>query len=100
MVRWTVYALIAAEELGITGANVDAMRASGGPEARRFLAGDTELSRRFALGADWIQRIVKQVGNYGELFERDLGQKSLLRLERRVNNLASKGGLQYAPPFR
>jgi len=100
IVRWTVYALIAAEELGITGANIDAMKASGSPEARRFLGVETELSRRLGLGADWTQRIVKQVGNYGELFERHLGLRSHLKLERRLNNLASKGGLQYAPPFR
>ncbi len=100
VVRWTAYALIAAEEFGITAANVDAVKASGSPEARRFLGVETELSRQLGLGADWIQRIVRQVGNYGDLFERNLGSRSPLRLERRLNNLASKGGLLYAPPFR
>lgn len=100
VVRWTVYALIAAEELGITAANVDAMRASGTPEARRFLGVEMELSRQLGLSTDWTQHIVKQVGSYGELFERNLGLKSALKLERGLNNLSSKGGLLYAPPFR
>ena len=100
VVRWTIYALIAAEELGITRANVDAMRTSGNPEVRRFLGLDMDLGRRLGLSADWTQRMIKEVGNYGELFERHLGLKSTLRLERRLNNLASHGGLHYAPAFR
>jgi general L-amino acid transport system substrate-binding protein len=100
VVRWTIYALIAAEELGITRANVDAMKASGNAEVRRFLGIDMDLGRRLGLSADWTQRMIKQVGNYGELFERHLGLKSPLKLERRLNNLASHGGLHYAPSFR
>jgi general L-amino acid transport system substrate-binding protein len=100
VVRWTLYALIAAEELGITSANVEGTKGSGSGEARRFLGNDTELGRRLGLSADWTQRIVRQVGNYGELFERHLGQKSPLKLDRRLNNLSSKGGLHYAPSFR
>lgn len=100
VVRWTIYALIAAEELGVTAANVDNMRASGSPEVRRFLGADLEFGQRLGLSADWTQRTIKQVGNYGELFERHLGLKSPLKLERRLNNLAIKGGLHYAPSFR
>jgi general L-amino acid transport system substrate-binding protein len=100
VVRWTIYALIAAEELGITSANVDAMKGSGSGEVRRFLGVDLDLGQRLGLSADWTQRIIKQVGNYGELFERHLGPKSPLKLERRLNNLASNGGLHYAPSFR
>ncbi len=100
VVRWTIYALIAAEELGITRANVDAMKASGNAEVRRFLGIDMDLGRRLGLSADWTQRMIKEVGNYGELFERHLGLKSPLKLERRLNNLASHGGLHYAPAFR
>jgi general L-amino acid transport system substrate-binding protein len=100
VVRWTIYALIAAEELGITRGNVDAMKASGSAEVRRFLGIDMDLGRRLGLSADWTQRMVKQVGNYGELFERHLGHKSPLKLERRLNNLAGHGGLHYAPSFR
>jgi general L-amino acid transport system substrate-binding protein len=104
VVRWTLYALIAAEELGITGANVDAVRTSGSGQARRFLGIGMDLGkhlgRQLGLSADWTQRVIKQVGNYGELFERHLGQKSPLKLDRRLNNLASKGGLHYAPSFQ
>ena len=100
VVRWTIYVLIAAEELGVTAANADAMKGSGSAEVRRFLSAEMDLGRRLGLGADWTQRIIKQVGNYGELFERHLGLKSALKLERRLNNLAAKGGLHYAPPFR
>jgi general L-amino acid transport system substrate-binding protein len=100
VVRWTIYALIAAEELGITSTNVDAMKGSTSAEVRRFLGIDTDFGRRVGLSADWTQRMIKQVGNYGEIFERHLGLKSPLKLERRLNNLATKGGLHYAPSFR
>jgi general L-amino acid transport system substrate-binding protein len=100
IVRWTLYALIAAEEFGIASANVDAAKASAGAEARRLLGIDGELGKQLGLGPDWALRIVKQVGNYGELFDRNLGQKSPLKLERRLNNLAGKGGLHFAPSFR
>jgi general L-amino acid transport system substrate-binding protein len=100
VVRWTLYALIAAEELGITSANVDAMKASGSAETRRFLGLDSQFGSRLGLPADWTQRVIRQVGNYGEMFERHLGLKSPLKLERRLNNLASHGGLHYAPSFR
>ena len=100
IVRWTLYALVAAEELGITAATVDAARNSHNADVRRFLGIDADLGRPLGLSADWTQRIVRQVGNYGELFDRNLGQKSTLKLERRLNGLAANGGLQYAPPFR
>jgi general L-amino acid transport system substrate-binding protein len=100
VVRWTIYALIAAEELGVTSANVDGMRTSGSPQARRFLGADLEFGQRLGLSADWTLRTIKQVGNYGELYERHLGLKSPVKLERRLNNLAIKGGLHYAPSFR
>ena len=99
-VRWTLNALIAAEELGVTASNVETARAAGSPEARRFLgSGDRALGRLFDPDADWTLRLIRQIGNYGELFERNLGQKSALKLDRRLNNLARKGGLQYSPPF-
>jgi general L-amino acid transport system substrate-binding protein len=100
VVRWTLYALIAAEALGITSASVDWARGSADAEVRRFLGIDMDLGKRLGLSADWTQRIVRQVGNYGELFERHLGQRSPLKLERRLNNLASNGGLHHAPSFR
>lgn len=100
VVRWTIYALIAAEEFGITSANVDTMKAAGSAEARRFLGTDMEFGRRLGLSPEWAQRVIKQVGNYGEMFDRHLGQKSPLKIERRQNNLAANGGLHYAPSFR
>jgi len=100
VVRWTLYALIAAEELGINSTNVDAMKSSPSAEVRGFLGVDTDMGRRLGLSADWTQCVVRQVGNYGEIYERHLGQKSPLKLERRLNNLAVKGGLHYAPSFR
>jgi general L-amino acid transport system substrate-binding protein len=99
IVRWTLFALIAAEELGITAANADMARASGSPEARRFLGADRQRHKTLGLEPDWTLRIIRQVGNYGEMFERNLGQKSPLKLERRLNNLSGKGGLQFAPKF-
>jgi general L-amino acid transport system substrate-binding protein len=100
IVRWTLYALIAAEELGISAVTIDAARGSPSSDVRRFLGIDVDLGRSLGLSADWTQRIIRQVGNYGELFDRHLGQKSSLKLERRLNNLSSKGGLLHAPPFR
>jgi len=99
-VRWTIYALIAAEELGISSATVDAARNSHSSDVRRFLGIDADLGQSLGLNADWTQRVIRQVGNYGELFERHLGQKSPLKLERRLNGLSGNGGLHYAPPFR
>ncbi len=100
IVRWSIYALVAAEELGISAANVDTAKSAGSSEVRRFLGVDVDLGKRLGLSADWTQKIVRQLGNYGDLFERHFGQRSPLKLERRLNNLATKGGLHYAPSFR
>lgn len=100
IVRWTLYALIAAEELGITSSNVEAMKAPTTVEARRFLGIDADVGGRLGLPPNWTLQVIKQVGNYGEMFERNLGLKSPLKLERRLNNLAGNGGLHYAPSFR
>lgn len=100
LVRWTVFAMINAEELGITKANVEAMRQSKNPEIQRFLGGESNMSDPLGVPQDWTVRIIKTVGNYGESFERHLGEKSRLALPRGVNNLWTKGGLQYSPPFR
>jgi general L-amino acid transport system substrate-binding protein len=100
IVRWTLYALVAAEELGISAGTLEAARNSPSKDVRRFLGIESDLGRTLGLSADWTQRIVRQVGNYGELFDRHLGQKSPLKLERKLNNLASRGGLHHAPPFQ
>jgi general L-amino acid transport system substrate-binding protein len=100
VVRWTLMALIEAEELGITSANVDAMRASNAPEVRRFLGLEANLGQALGLPRDWAYQVVKNVGNYGEIFDRTLGAKSNLKIARGLNNLWTKGGLMYAMPFR
>lgn len=100
IVRWTHYAMVNAEELGLTSANVDEQLKSANPEIKRFLGVDGKLGEGLGLSNDWAYRIVKHVGNYGESYERYLGPKSPLGIPRGANNLWSKGGLQYAPPFR
>ena len=100
IVDFTVLALIAAEELGITSQNVDQMMSSKDPNVQRFL-GVTEGNGK-ALGLDekWAYNIVKQIGNYGEVFERNVGVNTPLGLERGLNALWTNGGLMYAPPFK
>jgi general L-amino acid transport system substrate-binding protein len=100
VVRWTVFALLNAEELGVTQANLDAMLKSDNPEVRRLLGVEGRFGEGLGLTTDWVTRIVKHVGNYGESFERNLGSKSKIGLPRGVNNLWSKGGIQFAPPIR
>jgi general L-amino acid transport system substrate-binding protein len=100
LVRWTVMAMINAEELGITQANVEEMRQSKNPEIRRFLGEDMNTGEPLGVSKDWVVRVIKTVGNYGESFDRHLGKQSRLDLPRGVNNLWTKGGLQYSAPFR
>lgn len=100
IVRWTVFALINAEELGVTQANLSEMLKSDNPEIRRLLGVEGKFGTGLGLTADWIARIVRHVGNYGESYERNLGSKSRINLPRGLNNLWSKGGIQFAPPVR
>lgn len=100
IVRWTLHALIAAEELGITSASAEAMRADPNPEVRRFLGLEADLGRPLGLARGWSYEIVRQVGNYGELFERNVGLASPLALDRGVNNLWTRGGLMSAGALR
>ena len=100
LVRWTHYAMLIAEEFGITKANVDEMLKSDNPEIKRVLGTEGNFGEQFGLGKDWVYRIVKHVGNYGESFERNVGQGSPLKIARGLNALWTKGGLQYAPPIR
>lgn len=100
VVRWTLMALIEAEELGLTSANVDAQRASTDPGVRRFLGLEANLGQALGLPRDWAYQVVKNVGNYGEIFDRTLGGKSDLKLARGLNNSWTKGGLMYSMPFR
>jgi general L-amino acid transport system substrate-binding protein len=100
VVKWVHYALINAEEAGITQANVGEMLNSTNPEVKRILGKDGELGKGIGLGNDFVVNVVKAVGNYGELFERNVGTGSRLNIARGLNNLWNKGGIQYAPPLR
>jgi general L-amino acid transport system substrate-binding protein len=100
IVKWTLYALINAEELGITQSNVDEMMKSSSPEVRRVLGVEGAFGESLGLANDWVVHIIKAVGNYGEVFERNVGVNSPLKIERGLNRLWSKGGIQYAPPIR
>jgi general L-amino acid transport system substrate-binding protein len=100
IVNFSVFAMITAEELGITSKNVDEMLKSENPEIRRFLGVTPGNGEALGLDEKWAYNIVKQVGNYGEVFERNVGMNTPLRLERGLNALWMKGGLMYAPPFK
>lgn len=100
VVKWTYYALVNAEDLGITQKNVDEMKNSTNPEVMRFMGKEGDFGVGIALTNDWAAQIVKHVGNYGEIFERNLGEGTKLKIARGKNALWSKGGLQYAPPIR
>jgi general L-amino acid transport system substrate-binding protein len=101
IVRWTHYAMLSAEELGITKANVDEQMKSAFPDVKRLLGTEGNYGEQFGLTKDWAYRIVKHVGNYGEVFEKNLGQGSPMKIDRGSNALwTTKGGLQYAPPIR
>jgi general L-amino acid transport system substrate-binding protein len=101
IVRWSAAAVIAAEELGVTSQNVDQMRQAGSsPEVKRLLGVGDDLGQKLGLSADWAYNIVKQVGNYGEIFERNVGEKTPLGLSRGPNAQWLDGGLLQAPPFR
>jgi len=100
IVKWTHYAMVNAEELGITKANVDDQGKSDNPDVKRLLGTEGKHGEALGLPNDWAVRIVKHVGNYGEVFERNVGQGSPLKIPRGLNALWNKGGLQYAPPVR
>jgi general L-amino acid transport system substrate-binding protein len=101
LVRWVLFALIEAEEMGVTKANVRAKaKEKGNPDLERFLGSSGNFGKAMGVSNDWTVRIVESVGNYGEMFERNLGRGSPLNLDRGPNRLWNKGGLMYAPPFR
>jgi general L-amino acid transport system substrate-binding protein len=100
IVQWMHFALVTAEELGVTQANVDEKLKSENPDIRRLLGVEGDFGKGLGLTNDWAYRIVKAVGNYGESFERNVGQGSPIKIQRGLNALWTKGGLQYAPPIR
>ncbi len=100
IVRWTLFALITAEELGVNSKNLEEMKKSANPAVRRFLGVGTDFGRHLGLTGDWACRIIRHVGNYAEIFDRNVGPDTALGLERGVNALWNAGGLMYAPPVR
>lgn len=100
LVRWTLYAMINAEELGVSQQNIDQMLASENPEIRRLVGTEAAFGEALGLTNDWAVRIIKHIGNYAELFDRNVGEGSRLKIARDRNKLYKDGGLQYAPPIR
>jgi len=100
VVRWVLHALIAAEELGVTQANVDEMKNSENPDIQRLLGVTGDLGAKLGLDNAWAYNAIKAVGNYGEIFERNVGQGSELKLNRGLNALWTQGGLMYSNPIR
>lgn len=100
VVRWTIHALVLAEQFGISSTRVDGLKASAQLDIRRLLGVGGDIGKPLGLGPDWVYQIVKSVGNYGELYERNLGARSAIKLERRINELWNKGGLMIAPHLR
>lgn len=100
IVRWTLFALINAEELDIKQSNVDKMRKSKNPDVRRLLGVQDNLGEKLGLKQDWAYQIVRQLGNYEDLYDRNLGKQSPLKIDRGINHLWKEGGILYAPPLR
>jgi len=100
LVKWTLFAMINAEEMGVTQKNVGEMAKSDKPDLKRAFGTDGNLGEQLGLTKDWFSRIIKAVGNYGESFDRNVGAGSKLGIARGLNQLWNKGGIQYAPPIR
>ena len=100
IVKWTLFAMVTAEEMGVTQKNVDEMAKSDKPDFKRVFGTDGNLGEQLGLTKDWVSRVVKAVGNYGESFDRNVGAGSPLGIARGLNQLWNKGGIQYAPPIR
>jgi general L-amino acid transport system substrate-binding protein len=100
LVKWTLFAMINAEELGVTSKTVDEAIKSPNPDVRRLMGTEGNFGEQLGVSKDWVARIVRHVGNYGESFERNVGSASKLNIDRGLNRLWSKGGIQYAPPVR
>jgi general L-amino acid transport system substrate-binding protein len=100
VVKWVLFAMMNAEELGLTQKNIDQQMNSTNPEIKRLVGTEGNFGEQLGLSKDWAVQIVKQVGNYGEVFERNVGQGSPLKIARGLNRLWTQGGIQYAPPIR
>jgi general L-amino acid transport system substrate-binding protein len=100
IVKWTLYAMINAEELGVTSQNIDEALKSKKPDVMRLVGTEGSYGEDLGLTKDWAVRIIRRVGNYGEVYERNVGSGSKLHIPRGLNQLWSAGGIQYAPPIR
>ena len=100
IVKWVHFAMLNAEELNVNRGNIEEQMRSENPEIKRLLGTEGNFGEQLGLTKDWVYRIVKLVGNYGEVFERNVGQGSPLKISRGLNALWTKGGVQYAPPIR
>ena len=100
IVKWTLFAMINAEELGISSKNIDEALKSEKPEVKRFVGNDGDYGADIGLPKDWAVRIIRRVGNYGEVYERNIGTGSKLGIPRGLNALWTQGGILYAPPIR
>ena len=100
IVTWSLYTMINAEELGITSRSAEELKVSNKLEVRRLFGLEGAAGKSLGLKDDWAYQIIRQVGNYGEVYDRHFGPKSPLKIDRGLNNLWNKGGLLYAPPFR
>ena len=100
IVAWVVYAMMEAEESGVTSQNVDKMLKSKDANISRLLGTKGKLGQSLGLDGKWAYRVIKQVGNYGEMFDRNVGAGSALKLKRGLNDLWTRGGLLYSPPFK
>jgi general L-amino acid transport system substrate-binding protein len=101
VIRWTLYAMLEAEEFGIDSQNVDDQKAtSTNPGVRRLLGVEGDMGKNLGLAPEWSYNVIKQVGNYSEIFEANVGQGTPLKIARGLNALWTEGGLQYAMPLR
>jgi general L-amino acid transport system substrate-binding protein len=100
VLRWTIFAMINAEELGVTAANVSEMSKAADPDVRRLLGVTPGNGKALGLDEAWAANVIKAVGNYGETFDRNVGARSPLKLPRGLNRLWTTGGLMFAPPLR
>jgi general L-amino acid transport system substrate-binding protein len=100
LVKWVHYALLAAEELGVSSLSLDDALASQKPDVRRLVGKEGKFGSQMGIGDDWVVSMIRAVGNYGEIYDRNLGVESPLGIPRGMNQLWNLGGIQYAPPIR
>ena len=100
IVKWSLFAMLNAEELGVSQANVDEQLSSDNPDVMRLLGQDGDFGEAMGLQPDWAYQIVKQVGNYADIYDRNVGADSDFNIARGLNALWKDGGIQYAPPIR